>query len=318
MAAPVGQARRARGASARLGCFADLSDMASGRESGTNKTGGSRRAAGQRAPTTGQVSEDEIEDVEDRSSPRTPVIYEIVRRLGEEEMARPAISLWWSGVAAGLSISFSLLAQAILETHLPDAAWRPLVSSFGYSLGFLMAVLSRQQLFTETTITAVLPVMATFSFANLARMGRMWGIVLLANLAGTLFAAAFCTFAPVISPDVRASMLEISRQAVETGWIEMFFLAIAAGFLMAAMVWLLPSADGAQFHVITVMTWLIAVGGFTHIVAGSMEAFLLVVNGQLGVGAMVLNFMAPVLAGNIVGGTVLFAVLSYAQVMKEI
>jgi formate/nitrite transporter FocA (FNT family) len=289
--------------------------MASGRESGANKTGGARRGRG---PATGRVSEHEIEDVEDRSSPRTPVIYEIVRRLGEEEMARPVTSLWWSGVAAGLSISFSLLAQAIFETHLPDVAWRPLLSSFGYSFGFLMAVLSRQQLFTETTITAVLPVMAEFNFANLGRMGRMWGIVLLANLAGTLFAAAFCTFTPVISPEMRASMLQISRQAIENGWIEMFFLAIAAGFLMAAMVWLLPSADGAQFHLITVMTWLIAVGGFTHIVAGSMEAFLLMVNGQLGVGPMVLNFMAPVLAGNIVGGTVLFAVLSYAQVMQEI
>jgi formate/nitrite transporter FocA (FNT family) len=316
---PDGQARRARGASARF--FADISGMASGRGSGGHKTppGGSRRgAAAERSPATGRVSEQEIEDVEERSSPRTPVIYEIVRRLGEEEMARPAISLWWSGVAAGLSISFSLLAQAIFETHLPDAPWRLLVSSFGYSIGFLMAVLSRQQLFTETTITAVLPVMAEFSFANLARMGRMWIIVLLANLAGTLFAAAFCTFAPVISPELRASMLEISRQVAETGWVEMFFLAIAAGFLMAAMVWLLPSADGAQFHVITVMTWLIAVGGFTHIVAGSMEAFLLVVNGQWGVGAMLLGFMAPVLMGNIVGGTVLFAVLSYAQVMKEI
>jgi formate/nitrite transporter FocA (FNT family) len=84
------------------------------------------------------------------------------------------------------------------------------------------------------------------------------------------------------------------------------------------MVWLLPSADGAQFHVITMMTWLIAVGGFTHIVAGSMEAFLLAVNGQLSLGGLLLGFVAPVLTGNIVGGTVLFAVLSYAQVMKEI
>src|SRR5712672_337419 len=315
---PDGQARRARGASARFS--ADISGMASGRGSGGHKTppGGSRRgAAAERSPATGRVSKQEIEDVEERSSPRTPVIYEIVRRLGDEEMARPAISLWWSGVAAGLSISFSLLAQALLQAHLPDASWRPLVSSFGYSLGFLMAVLSRQQLFTETTITAVLPVMAEFTFANLARMGRMWSIVLLANLAGTLFAAAFCMFAPVISPELRASMLQISRQAIETGWIEMFFLAIAAGFLMAAMVWLLPSADGAQFHVLTVMTWLIAVGGFTHIVAGSMEAFLLVVNGQLSLGGLLLGFVAPVLMGNIVGGTVLFAVLSYAQIMKE-
>jgi formate/nitrite transporter FocA (FNT family) len=293
--------------------------MASGRKSGAPKApkGGARRDP-KGSPATGQISEQEIADVEERSSPRTPVIYEIVRRLGEEEMARPATSLWWSGVAAGLSISFSLLAQALLEMHLPDASWRPLVSSFGYSLGFLMAVLSRQQLFTETTITAVLPVMAEFTVANLGRMGRMWSIVLAANLAGTLFAATFCLFAPVISPELRESMLQISRHVAEAGWIEMFFRAIAAGFLMAAMVWLLPSSDAAQFHVITMMTWLIALGGFTHIVAGSMEAFLLAVNGEMSVGTMLAGFMAPVLAGNIVGGTVLFTVLSYAQVMEEI
>src|SRR5262244_3678804 len=100
-----------------------------------------------------EITEREVEDVEERSRPRTPVIYEVVRRLGEEEMRRPATSLWWSGVAAGLSISFSLLAQAILETHLPDAPWRHLVSSLGYAVGFVMVVLSRQQLFTENTIT---------------------------------------------------------------------------------------------------------------------------------------------------------------------
>src|SRR5512142_353212 len=93
------------------------------------------------------VTEREVEDIEERTVPRTPVIYEIVRRLGAEEMARPVNSLWWSGVAAGLSISFSLLAQAILTTHLPDAPWRELVTSFGYSVGFVMVVLSRQQLF---------------------------------------------------------------------------------------------------------------------------------------------------------------------------
>src|SRR5664279_278730 len=65
--------------------------------------------------------------VEELSSPRTPVIYEVVRRFGDEEMQRPATSLWWSGVAAGLSMSFSLLAQTILETHLPDTPWRPLL-----------------------------------------------------------------------------------------------------------------------------------------------------------------------------------------------
>src|SRR5262245_27945894 len=87
----------------------------------------------------------EVERVEEESTPSTPVIYEAVRRLGEEEMARPALSLWWSGLAAGLSISFSLLAEAILYLHTPEAPWRNLVTSLGYPVGFLMVVLSRQQ-----------------------------------------------------------------------------------------------------------------------------------------------------------------------------
>jgi len=39
------------------------------------------------------VTEREVADIEERAQPRTPVIYEIVRRLGEEEMARPIVSL---------------------------------------------------------------------------------------------------------------------------------------------------------------------------------------------------------------------------------
>jgi formate/nitrite transporter FocA (FNT family) len=264
------------------------------------------------------VTEEEMKDVEERSSPRTPVIYEIVRKLGEEEMARPLVSLWWSGVAAGISITFSLIAQSILHIHLPDASWRPLVTSAGYSVGFLIVVLSRQQLFTENTITAVLPVMADFSLRNVARMGRLWGIVFIANLAGTLTAALFCTFVPVLTPDVFAGMIQLSRESMAHGATDMLLKAIPAGFLIAAMVWLIPSAEGAQFHVIALMSYLVAAGGFAHIVVGSAEAFLLAVNGELGVWPVIASFLVPVLIGNVIGGTALFALISYAQVMAEI
>lgn len=83
------------------------------------------------------------------------------------------------------------------------------------------------------------------------------------------------------------------------------------------MVWLVPSADTATFYVVTLMTYLIAVGGFTHIVAGSMEAFMLVASGQLTISAMIGGFGIPVLVGNIIGGTVLFALISHAQVRNE-
>src|SRR6201996_6083506 len=286
------------------------------------KHSGSRQAdkppASERRGEKSNISEKENEDVDELSSPRTPVIYEIVRRLGDEEMERPNTSLWWSGVAAGLSISFSLLAQAILQTHLPDAPWRPLVSNFGYSAGFLMAVLSRQQLFTESTITAVLPVLDDLSAVNCWRISRTWGIVLAANMVGTLVAAAFCTYTPVLTPELKAGMLDIAGHIMGHSWLETAFRAVAAGFLMATMVWLLPSAGPTQFHVIIFITFLISAGEFMHIVAGSVEAFLLVLNGHLGFWPMLTNFFAPVLIGNIVGGTVLFAMIAYAQVMNEI
>ena len=261
------------------------------------------------------ISEHEVEDVEEMSTPRTPVIYEVVRRLGEEEMERPLVSLWWSGVAAGLSISFSLLAQGILREHLPDAPWRILVAAFGYSIGFLIVILGRQQLFTESTITAVLPVLKDLTPSNVWRMGRLWAIVLVANLAGTLFAALFCTFFP---ESLHQAMLEIAREMGALPWWTMCLRGVSSGFIIAAMVWMLPAAETAKLPVITLMTWLIAVGGFTHVVAGSMEAYLLVLAGDWEWWRFVTNFFAPVLIGNMVGGTALFALISYAQVMKEI
>jgi formate/nitrite transporter FocA (FNT family) len=262
--------------------------------------------------------ERQVEHIEERTTPRTPVIYEIVRRYGEDEMSRPAVSLWWSGLAAGLSMSFSLLAEAVLHMHLPDAEWTRLIVSLGYPVGFLMVVLSRQQLFTENTITVVVPITAQPTLRNFWRAGRMWAIVLAANLAGTLLAALFFTFVPAVAPELRDAMLEVSAEGMRHGWLEMACGGITAGFLMAALVWLIPGSEDGQFWIIVLVTYLIGVGGFPHIVAGSVEALLLVTNGGLGIGAMLAGFMLPVLVGNVVGGTVLFALLSYAQVMKEI
>lgn len=264
------------------------------------------------------ITETEVDDVAQLSAPRVPVIYEIVRRIGDEEMRRPTSSLWWSGVAGGLSISFSVLAEAILLTHLPDTPWRPLVSHLGYSVGFLMVILARQQLFTESTLTAVLPVLKELSPSMLGQMGRLWGIVLAANLTGTLLAALFCAFTPVLTPELYNGMLEVSRTMITLDATRMFFTGIASGFLIAAMVWMIPSAESSRFIVITLMTYLIAAGGFTHIVAGSLEAYLLVIAGDWTIWQALFTFALPVLVGNIVGGTGLFAVLSYAQVKDEI
>jgi formate/nitrite transporter FocA (FNT family) len=279
--------------------------------------GASNSKADDDQPDAAGLTEAETKNIEDSSRLSALMIYEILRREGEEEMKRPVTSVWWSGVAAGLSISFSLIAEGALQMHLPDTPWRPLVTGFGYTVGFLIAVMARHQLFTENTITAVLPVAARLSLANLGRMGRLWGIVLVANLAGTLLAALFCSYTSVVPPQLREAMLTISHESIAHTPVEIFLRAIAAGFLIAAMVWLLPSANTTQFHVIILMTYIIAIGGFAHSVAGSFEGFMLVADGRLQIWSMLAGFEAPALIGNIIGGTLLFSLISYGQVAKE-
>ena len=143
-------------------------------------------------------------------------------------------------------------------------------------------------------------------------------MVLSANFVGTFFAATFCTFTPAVTPELLQGMQEISRVLLGLSWWDMAFQGVSSGFLIAAMVWMIPSAESAKFAVITLMTYLIAIGGFTHIVAGSMEANMLVLAGEWEWWRMLGQFFVPVLLGNMIGGTALFALISYAQVMEEI
>ena len=101
-----------------------------------------------------------------------------------------------------------------------------------------------------------------------------------------------------------------------TPW-QMFTKGILAGWLIAIMVWLLPAAEGSKILAITVVTYVIALGGFTHIIVGSIETLYLVFAGELPFGDYVSAFALPTLAGNIVGGSLIFALISHAQVRND-
>ena len=80
-------------------------------------------------------------EAEERSSPSGKVVYQAILQEGEEERGRTTAALFWSGLAAGLSMGFSMVAEGLLRNYLPDADWRPLVAKLGYSAGFLIVVL---------------------------------------------------------------------------------------------------------------------------------------------------------------------------------
>jgi len=257
----------------------------------------------------------EKKQVQERVAVGVNVVYEAIRLEGEIELARPAAALAWSAFAAGLSMGFSFVAEALLRTHLPPAPWTPLITKFGYSLGFLIVILGRQQLFTENTLTAVLPVLLHKSGKALMRVARLWGIVLSANLLGTCMFAYFVAYTSIFDRQTKAAFYAIGYAHIGIGFGTTFLRAIFAGWLIALMVWLLPGAEHARVTIIIILTYIVGLGGFAHIIAGSTTVFYLVAIKAVSWGDYTLYFFFPTLVGNIFGGVSLVAALGHAQVV---
>jgi formate/nitrite transporter FocA (FNT family) len=260
-------------------------------------------------------NEAEQHQAEERSSPSGRIVYRAIRVEGEEELERSTGALFWSGLAAGLSMGFSMIAQGLLVAYLPRATWTPLVSSFGYSLGFLIVVLGRQQLFTENTLTPILPLLQRRDLKTLVNVLRLWAVVLVANLLGGCAIAWISARTPVFDERVMAAFIQLGHQAMMNGFGVVVLKGIFAGWLIALMVWLLPFAESARTFVIIIITYIVALGGFSHIIAGGIDTFTLAAVGEKAWGTVLLDYILPALIGNIIGGVMLVAVLNHAQVV---
>ncbi len=180
-----------------------------------------------------------------------------------------------------------------------------MIDSLGYLVGFLIVILGRQQLFTGNTLTAVLPAMQQGKLVWWIILLRLWMIVLSANVVGCTIFAAFTSFTGILGTDVHNAVIVIFEQMMQKPPMEKFLAGIMAGWLIAALVWMLPPSEGNEFIVITLMTYLIAAGDINHVVAGTVEALFLVFEGRTDLVAAVFSLFLPTLLGNVTGGTVL-------------
>lgn len=249
---------------------------------------------------------------------RSLVIHEIIREQGQAELDRPTGALAWSGLAAGLSMGFSFLGVTLFHASLPEAPFAHLVASLGYTIGFVIVVLGRQQLFTESTLTAVLPALTNRDARTFGSLLRLWAVVFAANLIGTWLFAAVLTIPDVFRPEVYANLHAVAQEALGREFWPTFIKAVLAGWLIALMVWLLPSARGYALFVVVFMTYVVALARLSHVVAGSAEAAYSVMTGLAPFADYFTRFLIPTLLGNVVGGVALVAMLNHAPVKDEL
>lgn len=262
-----------------------------------------------------RLTAEETVAVESGAIPSAVVSHEIIRRHGLGELNRSAWALMWSGLSAGLVIGVSVIAKTVLQQAPIDGAAKLLLGGVGYSLGFVLVILGRMQLFTESTITAVLPVATNPSRKNVLDLVRLWSIVFAANMVGTFVFALAATHGGLPS-DLHDGVVEISRAIEHFTFGGAVVAGIPAGFLIAALVWIQPRLDGERLLAIVLITGLIDVGHFAHVIAGSAEAWVLALAGETSFAAAA-SFVAAAFIGNVLGGSFLFSLLAHAQVRSD-
>lgn len=253
---------------------------------------------------------------EPQKSYHTTLEQQITR--AEEELHRPTSALLLSGLSAGLDIGFGPFLVAGVETLAEGAfstATTRLLAANAYTIGFILVVMGRSALFTEFTMSAIQPVIDRRS--TVAQLLRLWGLVLAGNLVGGALFALFGNTIGIelgfLAPHVVAS---IGNRAVDASWWPMLLSAIAAGWLMGMLVWLVTGARDTTSQIISVWvtTFIIGMAHLHHSIAGSVEVLMgLFVRGGPSFPDF-LRFLLWSVLGNAVGGGVFVALLKYAHI----
>lgn len=241
-------------------------------------------------------------------------ILQLAIHEGKSQIERPILGLLLSSVAAGMIIGFTVLAVAVItsiagSTEGINRVFMALV----YPLGFVLCILSRTQLFTEHTATAVYPLLD--GTTDIAGALKLWIIVILGNLTGGFTISVLLNAAePVIH--AKEGYLLVAEHVLQYDSTSLLISAVLAGWLMAIGAWTILSthSTSSQILCIYIATFLIGIGGLHHSIAGSVELFI----GYLMSPEITLMTITPVillaLLGNAIGGSIFVALLNYGHI----
>jgi formate/nitrite transporter FocA (FNT family) len=243
-------------------------------------------------------------------------ILQLAIHEGHQQCQRSSWGLGLSAVAAGLTVGSSAMAVGVVTAlHASGELDVPLriAQALVYPTGFVVCVISATELFTEHTATALYPALDRRS--SLCDVVRVWAVVLIGNLLGTLLSAGMLALAePVIG--AASGYAEIAHHLSSFSALALFSSAVLAGWLMAMGAWLiLATPPGfAQIAAIYTVTFLIGLGGLHHSIAGTAEALVAwMVTDALSL-PQVFRFTAIAAPGNLVGGSIFVAVLNYGHI----
>jgi formate-nitrite transporter family protein len=247
------------------------------------------------------------------------IINQEIEQAGEE-LQRPVAGLLISGLLAGLGVGVSVLLIVVIMTLADDSVpyiVTAILVANAYSVGFILVIMGRMDLFTEYTTLALLPFLDRE--ASFFLVGRMWMLVYVSNLVGCLvFAILIVILAPALKVAETDVFLSLAHEIVGHPWWVIVLSGSIAGWLMGLMSWLVTASRDTISQVLFV--WLIGttigLARLHHAITGSLE----VLAGMLAGASIILAdfgyFLMWTTLGNIIGA-VIFAVLIRFSVLMS-
>lgn len=245
-------------------------------------------------------------------------VLELAIEEGVEQSSRRPMSLLLSSVAAGSILSFTAMAVGVMTVYtqsLGDPVLGRLLVALVYPLGFVVCLMSGNQLFTEHTALAVYPVLERR--CRFVHMLRVWALVLAGNLIGCLVGAALLAAADGVIHAAEGYAAACDH-VIGYGGGPTLASAVLAGWMMALGGWLVLSTppDFSQIAVIYIATFLIGIGGLHHSIAGSAEVLSALMTGHDASAAGVLAAITIAVIGNLLGGSIFVALLNYGHIRR--
>lgn len=243
-------------------------------------------------------------------------IAERVTELGVAKARLPFTSLVMLGLLAGAFIGLGALFNVIVlsDASIP-IAYRRVLGGAVFSLGLFLVLVAGAELFTGNNLLAM--AWAERKVTTLDVLYN-WVVVCAANFVGAVFLAWLVLLSGHPGQDggaVAATYVRIAEAKVALPALQAFFSGVMCNVLVCTAVWVAlagRSVADKLFAIVLPIAAFVA-AGFEHSVANMylipMGLMLQAQAGQPVALAGLAHNLAPVIAGNLVGGSVLVALV---------
>jgi len=248
----------------------------------------------------------------DAYSPRE--IAERVEAAGLAKAATPLLSLFMLGLLAGAFIGLGALFSVIVfgDASLGFAVQRVL-GGVVFSLGLLLVVVAGAELFTGNNLLAMA---WAHGLVSTAEVLHNWAVVCAANFVGAAGLAAL-VFLSGHADAYAATYLEIAAAKAVLPFWGAFWRGVLCNVLVCMAVWMTLAGRSVVDKAVAVVFPISAfvAAGFEHSIANMylfpLAAMLQAAAGEPVAVAWLWTNLVPVIAGNLVGGSVLVALVYY-------